>query len=114
MSSLNGKYVMAKITSSLIELDRAADTLLPLTFRDKTTKQPIDISGADIKFVVKSGFTLIPEIDPSNPLGRLLHFTEAHAAQLSSKAKPFMVTRTVDGIDQVLWRGEIVAVGFAQ
>lgn len=106
--------MMAKITSSLIELDRAADTLLPLTFRDKVTKLPIDISNADIKFIVKGGFTLIPEIDASNPLGRLLHFTEAHAGQLSSKAKPFMVTRTVDGLDQVLWRGEIVAVGFAQ
>ena len=102
------------ITSTLIELDRAADTFLPFTYRDKASSLPIDIATADIKLVVKGGFTLVPTTNPANPLGRLFHFTEEHAALLGSKPRDFMVTLSQDGIDSVLWRGQIVAIGFAR
>ncbi len=103
------------ITATRIELDRASDMIIPLTFRDMSG-QPIDISTSNLTFNVKGVFSLVPQPHATNPQGRQLHFTEEHAAAID-KAAPgvgvcyFMLTQSDNDFDRVLWRGEIVAVG---
>ncbi len=95
-----------------ITLDRAADEYLPFEWFDDAGVE-IDISSADIKFVVDKGFTLIPASNPSNPKGRLLHFTEAHALSLKSATRDYMLLLTQGENGTVLLRGKISATGFA-
>lgn len=95
-----------------ITLDRAADEYLPLEWFDDADVE-IDISSADIRFIVDNGFTLIPATNPGNPKGRLLHFTEAHALSLKSNTRDYMLLLTEGTDSTVLFRGKISATGFA-
>lgn len=97
--------------SGNIYLDKAADLLLPLSWRDDTGAE-IDISAADLTFSVKNKFTLIPLPDPDNPLGRLLHFTEQHAAELGSNARDYMLRLAEGEHHTVLMRGTLTATGW--
>lgn len=99
-------------TEGNIILDRAADEYLPLEWYDDAGVE-IDISQADIRFIVDKGFTLIPTRNPSNPKGRLLHFTEVHAQSLKSNTRDYMLRLTQGQDDTVLLRGTISASGFA-
>lgn len=96
-----------------ITLDRAEDTFLPFAWQDEN-EQPIDLSGLDIAFVVKGGFSLVPDVHPDDGRNRLLHFTPAHAALIGGKTRDYMVhIHAGDGTQKVLWRGTISAGGFA-
>ncbi len=94
-----------------ITLDRAADEYLPLEWFDDAGVE-IDISLADIRFVVDKGFTLIPTTNAGNPKGRLLHFTEAHALSLKSNTRDYILLVTQGQDATVLLRGKISATGF--
>lgn len=98
--------------SGTITLDRAADEYLPFERFDDAGVE-IDISRADIRFVVEKGFTLIPTLNPSNPKGRLLHFTVAHAQSLKSATRDYMLLQIENQDSTVLLRGKISAIGFA-
>lgn len=96
-----------------ITLDRAEDSFLPFGWDDEDD-QSIDLSELSITFVVKGGFSLVPDIHPDNGRNRLLHFTPAHAALIGSKTREYMVhVHAGDGTQKVLWRGMISAGGFA-
>ena len=72
-----------------------------------------DISAATIALKVKGGFSLVPEADPENAKGRLIHFTKEHAATLSYRPEEYHVVITENGEDALLFAGKISAVGFA-
>lgn len=99
--------------ANMITLDRAEDSFLPFEWIDENN-QPIDLSALTVAFIVKGGFTLVPGAHPENTRARLLHFTPDHAASLGNKAREYMVHAELsDGTEKVLWRGVIIAEGFA-
>jgi hypothetical protein len=99
-------------TEGNLILDRAADEYLPLEWYDDAGAE-IDISQADLRFIVDKGFTLVPIMNPGNSKGRLLHFTEQHAASLKSNTRDYMLLLTQGTDNTVLMRGKISATGFA-
>lgn len=104
---------MAKMdeTTFNITLDRAGDWSLPVSrFDDQGIE--IDLSGADLTFVVKGKFALLADADPANPKGRVFNFTKEHAQQVGETPRAYMVLIPSD--DDVLWRATINAEGFAQ
>lgn len=94
-----------------ITLDRAADLYVPLSWFDDSGNE-IDISNADIVLAVKNGFQITPDLNPDNPKGRLIHFTEAHAQSLGSNPKDYMILVTEGEDNTVLLRGTIKSVGW--
>ena len=100
------------VETGSITLHRAADEKIELVWFNDAGEE-IDISTADLRFVVEKGFTLVPVLDPKNPKGRLLHFTEQHAISLGNYVSRYVILIT-DGEDETpLWEGTIKAAGFA-
>jgi hypothetical protein len=95
-----------------ITLDRAGDEFIPFSYKNKDGSV-IDIATATLKFVVNNSFTLIPDPDPANATGRVLHFTEEHAARLGAMSRDYVLIMTVGTIDTPLFNGKIAASGFA-
>jgi hypothetical protein len=93
-----------------ITLNRAADEYIPMSWVDDAGVE-IDISQADLRLIVDKGFTLLPDRDPGNAKGRLLHFTELHAQSLT-KPRDYILLLTQGSDNTVLMSGTISAVGF--
>lgn len=103
---------MAIDLSGNITLDRAADLYVPFSrFSDAGVE--LDISAANLRFIVQGGFQLTPGLDAGNAKGRLLHFTEAHAQSLGGKPRSYMLLLTEGDDHTVLLRGMIAATGWA-
>jgi hypothetical protein len=98
--------------SGNITLHRAADEKIELVWFDDAGEE-LDISTADIRFIVEKGFTLVPDLDPNNPLGRNLHFTEAHALSLGNYVSNYVLLLSNGNEDTPLMEGTIKAAGFA-
>lgn len=96
--------------SGNITLNRAADEYIPLSWVDDQGVE-IDISQADLRFIVDKGFTLVPDRDPNEAKGRLLHFTELHAQSLT-KPRQYVLLLTQGSDNTVLLSGTIDATGF--
>lgn len=100
------------VETGSITLHRAADEKIELVWFNDAGEE-IDISTADLRFVVEKGFTLVPDLDPQNPRGRLLHFNEQHAISLGNYVSRYVVLLSDGENDTPLWEGTIKAVGFA-
>lgn len=97
-----------------ITLDRAQDEFVPF-FWKAGNNEFIDLSDLDIKMRVEGGFTKEPLPHPTDPLGKMLHFTPEDALSLGNKTWNYMVHYVDEnsGLEIVLWRATIKAAGFS-
>lgn len=113
--------------SGNITLNRAEDFQRTIAFRSKSTGEIIDISGFNIRFIVKASdsapsttpalIDIALPVHPEIETAKLLALTEAHAALLGKKTCYWILLYSVGSPgstkDKVLKSGTITAEGFA-
>lgn len=73
-----------------------------------TTPVQVDISALPLRFYVKGRLDIVPDVDPEDPLGRLLTITEDEADNLGTSPVSFqLLDETNPDVPIPLWYGTI-------